>query len=85
VFQKSLDHATVTSYRFDIFASGVNVSTATPQKTADLGKPTPASNGDITVDESSLFSTLATGSYQGTVTAISSTGQSRSSPVSFTK
>jgi hypothetical protein len=86
VFTASSDHATnVTSYRFDVFTSGANPATATPVRTANLGKPTPASNGDITVDQSSLFTGLAVGNYIATVTAIGPGGSTRSATVSFTR
>jgi hypothetical protein len=86
VFTASSDHATnVTSYRFDVFTSGANPNTATPVATANLGKPTPASNGDITSDQSTLFSNLAPGNYIGTVTAIGPGGSTRSATVSFTR
>jgi regulation of enolase protein 1 (concanavalin A-like superfamily) len=86
VFTASSDHATnVTSYRFDVFTSGANPATATPVATANLGKPTPASNGDITSDQSTLFSNLAPGNYIATVTAIGPGGSTRSATVSFTR
>ena len=70
VFTASSDHATnVTSYRFDVFTSTANPSTATPVATANLGKPAPAANNDITSDQSTLFSNLAAGNYIATVTA----------------
>jgi regulation of enolase protein 1 (concanavalin A-like superfamily) len=85
-FQKSADHATlVTSYRLDVFASTANPSTATPVKSVSLGKPSPDSTGLITVDESSFFSALASGSYLATVSAIGSGGTSRSAAVAFTR
>jgi hypothetical protein len=85
-FQKSADHATlVTSYRLNIYANGANPATATPIKTANLGKPAPDSSGNITVDESSFFSSLATGTYVATVSAIGSGGSSQSSAVTFTR
>jgi hypothetical protein len=86
VFQKSADHATlVTSYRLDVFANGANVASATPVATSNLGKPTPASNGDITVDRATFFSALARGTYVATVSAIGSSGQSRSAAITFTR
>jgi chitinase len=85
VFQKSVDHATVTSYRLDIFASGANPATATPVATSDLGKPTPATNGDITVDRATFFSALAVGNYVATVSAIGTSGSSRSASVTFSR
>jgi hypothetical protein len=86
VFQKSADHATlVTSYRFDIFSSSANPATATPLRSVNLGKPTPAANGDITIDESSVLTALAAGTYQATVSAIGAAGESRSAPVTFVR
>jgi regulation of enolase protein 1 (concanavalin A-like superfamily) len=85
VFQKSVDHTAVTSYRLDVFASGANPATATPVATSDLGKPTPASNGDITVDRASFFSALAVGNYVATVSAIGTGGSSRSASVTFSR
>jgi hypothetical protein len=84
-FHASADHATVTSYRFDVFASGANPATATPVATANLGKPAPDANGDITSNQATLFSGLAAGNYQATVTAIASGGSSRSAAVTFTR
>jgi hypothetical protein len=84
-FQKSVDHATVTSYRLDIFASGANPATATPVAASSLGKPTPAANGDITVNQATFFSALAVGNYVATVTAIAPGGSSRSAPVTFSR
>jgi chitinase len=88
VFQASADHSTtlVSSYRLEIFASGANPGTATPIATSDLGKPAPATSGDITVDRATFFSGLATGSYLATVSAIGPGGTARSTPaVVFTR
>jgi chitinase len=86
VFTASSDHATnVTSYRFDVFTSTANPATATPVATANLGKPTPAANNDITVDQSTLFANLAPGSYIATVTAIGPGGSTRSATIAFTR
>src|SRR5262249_31112631 len=84
-FQASTDQATVTSYRLDIFASGANPATATPMASSDLGKPTPSATNDITVDRSAFFSSLAPGTYQATVWAISPSGSSQSVAVTFTR
>jgi hypothetical protein len=84
-FQASADHAAVTSYRLDVFASGANPSTATPVATSDLAKPAPDANGDITVNRATFFSNLATGTYQATVSAIGSGGSSRSTAVTFSR
>ena len=86
VFTASANHATsVTSYRFKVFAAGANPATATPITSSDLGKPTPAANGDITVDRSALFNALAAGSYLATVTAIGPAGQTQGAPATFTR
>lgn len=83
-FTASSDHATnVTSYLFEVFANGANPATATPVATSDLGKPTPAADGTITVDRATLFSTLAAGTYVATVSAIGPGGRTRSSAVTF--
>ena len=85
-FNASPDHTTlVSSYRFDVFQSGANPATATPVATLNLGKPTPDANGIITVDALSFFTSLAAGNYIATVSAIGSSGSSRSAAVSFTR
>jgi hypothetical protein len=86
VFAASSDHATnVTKYTLKVFAAGANTATATPVATSDLGKPTPASNGDITVDRATFFTALAVGNYVATVTAVGPGGQTASGSVSFTR
>jgi hypothetical protein len=85
VFQRSVDHAVVTSYLLEVFAAGANPATATPIATSNLGKPTPATNGDITVDRATFFAALAPGTYQATVSSINSNGRSRSAPVDFSR
>lgn len=86
VFTASSNHSTsVTNYVLKVFSASANPSTATPIATSDLGKPTPASNGDITVDRASFFSGLAAGNYQATVTAVGSGGQAQSTAVTFTR
>jgi regulation of enolase protein 1 (concanavalin A-like superfamily) len=85
VFHASADDSIVTSYRFDVFASGADPNTATPIATADLGKPAPDANGDITSDQSALFNALAAGNYLATVTAVGSGGSGRSAAVTFTR
>lgn len=86
VFTASSDHATnVTSYTLKVYAAGANPSTATAIATSNLGKPTPASNGDITVDRATFFSNLAAGNYIATVTAVGPGGQTQSSSVTFTR
>jgi regulation of enolase protein 1 (concanavalin A-like superfamily) len=85
VFHASVDHATLTSYRLDVFASGADPNTATAVATSNLGKPTPDGSGDITVDRATLFSGLAVGNYVATVSAIGTGGSSRSASVTFSR
>jgi hypothetical protein len=86
VFTASPDHATkVTSYVLKVYAATANTATATPLATSSMGKPAPATNGDITVDRATFFSGLAAGTYQATVTAVGTGGQTQSTPVTFTR
>ena len=86
VFTASADHATnVTSYFFEVFASGANPATATAIASSDLGKPTPAANNEISVDRSALFTGLAPGNYVATVTAVGPGGRTRGTAVTFTR
>ena len=86
VFTASTNHATsVTNYVLKVFTSTANPATATPLATSDLGKPAPASSGDITVDRSSFFGALTAGTYRATVTAIGPGGQTQSASISFTR
>jgi hypothetical protein len=86
VFTASADHETnVDSYRLDVFASGQNPATATPLSSSDLGKPTPDTNGDISVDITAFIGALASGNYTLTVTAIGPGGTTRSAPFAFTR
>jgi hypothetical protein len=86
VFGASSTHATsVTNYQLRVFAAGANPATATPLATSDLGKPTPAANGDITVDRYTFFSALAVGNYAATVMAIGPGGQVQSASITFTR
>ena len=86
IFQKSVDHDTlVASYRLEVFSAGADPNTDTPVAAADLGKPTPDANGDITSDQSALFTALALGDYIATVSAIGAGGSSRSTALTFTR
>ena len=86
VFAASTDHATkVTSYLLEIFANGADPNTATPVASSDLGKPAPATNGDITVNRATLFSGLANGTYIMTVSSVGPDGRSRSASLTFTR
>jgi hypothetical protein len=85
-FTASADHATsVTSYLLEVFASSANPATATPVAASDLGKPSPGTSGEISVDRSAFFSALPVGSYMATVTAIGPGGRTRSAAVTFTR
>jgi regulation of enolase protein 1 (concanavalin A-like superfamily) len=78
LFTPSADDSTnVTSYRVDIFTVGVNPSTATPVKTQNVGKPT-ITNGDMVVDLMPIITSISSGSYFCTVTAIGPGGSTRS-------
>ena len=86
VFTASADHATkVTSYVLKIYAASANPATATPLATSSMGKPAPATNGDISVDRATFFAGLAAGSYQATVTAVGTGGQTQSAAIAFTR
>jgi hypothetical protein len=86
VFTASPDHNTlVTSYLFEVFASGANPETATPLATSDLGKPAPDASNEITVDRAAFFNALAPGTYVATVSAIGTGGRGRSASVTFTR
>lgn len=86
VFAASSDHSTnVTSYLLEVFKSSANPSTSTPVASSDLGKPKPASNGEITVDRGTFFSNLAAGSYLATVTAIGPGGRTRSASIALSR
>ena len=85
MFRASLDHATLTSYRVEVFTAGVDPGTTAAIATIDVGKPTPDAANDITVSIASLFQPLAPGNYQLTVAAVNGTEFTRSTPVAFTK
>lgn len=85
-FTASKDHSTlVTKYVLEVYAAGATPGSSTPRATSDLGKPTPSSTGEITVDRSAFFQALAPGNYIATVSAVGSSGTARSSSVSFTR
>jgi hypothetical protein len=78
-FTPPADHATaVTSYLLEIFNAGANPSTATPVRTVNIGKPS-ITNGEIRVDVSSTIQPLTAGNYFATISAIRSSGSTRSS------
>jgi regulation of enolase protein 1 (concanavalin A-like superfamily) len=86
-FTASTDHSTtmVTGYRLEIFDASATPSSASPIATSDLGKPTPETNSEITVDRATFFSGLATGTYQATVSAYGPGGSTRGTAVTFTR
>jgi hypothetical protein len=86
VFTASADHSTnVSSYTVAIYRSADPV-TGSPVATRDLGKPTPASNGDISVNISTLVDPLPAGTYKAVVRALGPGGTTASTPSSnFTK
>jgi hypothetical protein len=82
----STDHDdTVTSYLLEVFASGADPETASPVASSSLGKPTPDTNREISVDRASFFAALAPGNYIATVKAIGSDSTARSTAVVFTR
>ena len=85
VFTPSTDHSTLQRYQLEIFLAGTSPLIASPVATRDLGKPAIV-NGECSVDISQTVLALLPGSYVATVTAVSSTGSTRSalSPV-FTR
>jgi regulation of enolase protein 1 (concanavalin A-like superfamily) len=86
VFQASADHAKlVKSYRLDVFANGAKPGSSSPVASSNLGKPTPDANKTITVDRTTFFSALAHATYIATVSAIGSSGENRSSAITFTR
>lgn len=80
VFSASSNHDTsVDRYVVDFYPSGANPATANPVGTRDVGKP-PVVNGECRADVSAVILGLVPGQYFATVTALSSSGQARSSP-----
>ena len=85
VFVASRDHNTlVNSYLLEIFAPGVNTSTATPIASRNLGKPSVV-NGECKADVTTTIGALPPGTYQATVAAVGAAGKVRSAPFSFTR
>jgi regulation of enolase protein 1 (concanavalin A-like superfamily) len=85
-FTASTDHHTLLEYYvLEIFTAGSTPGQSTPVTTSNLGKPTPAANGDVTVDRSALFEALAPGNYIATVMAVGNGSTARATPVSFTR
>jgi YVTN family beta-propeller protein len=78
-FTASPDDAAVSRYVLEIFATGVDVNTAAPAQSADLGKP-PVVNGQYSADISATLRALTSGTYVATVSAVASAGTARSAP-----
>ena len=85
VFQASADHASVTSYLLEVFANGADPDTDTAVASSDLGKPAPDGAGDISVDRTAFFDSLAAGTYVVTVSAMGPGGPARSNAVTFVR
>jgi regulation of enolase protein 1 (concanavalin A-like superfamily) len=79
VWVPSPDHSTVSTYMIEVFLAGVDITTANPVATRDVGKPA-IINGECSADFSTLLSVLPSGSYVATITAISGGGTARSAP-----
>ena len=84
-FTASADHATVTRYVMDVYISTAIIGVTLPLTSSDLGKPTPNSANEIIVDRTSLLNSLLPGIYRITVSAVGTSGSSRSAPYSFTR
>ena len=85
-FTASTDNATVTSYEIDVFAAGVDTTTATPVASINGGHPAPDASNTVTISAPAFFAALAPGNYQLTVSALSPSGVGRSTPpVAFTR
>jgi regulation of enolase protein 1 (concanavalin A-like superfamily) len=86
-FQASADHSTsvVTNYVLEVFVNTADLAAHLPLTSSDLGKPAPDTNGDISVDQSSLFTALPTGTYFATVSAVGPGGVGQSTSVTFTR
>ena len=83
-FTPSPDHGTlVQRYVFEVFTASTGPSGA-PIASQDLGLPS-IEAGEISADISATLAALPSGSYVATVTAIGSSGEGASEPVSFTR
>ena len=86
VFVASAEHDTwVTRYVLEIYLSDATPGISAPVVTSDLGKPSAAWNGEITVDQSALFLALAPGNYVASIVASGEGGSSRSETASFSR
>jgi hypothetical protein len=79
-FAPPADHASgVSSYLLEIFNAGADPSTTPPVRTLNIGKPSIV-NAEIRVDVSSSILPLPAGNYFATMSAIRSSGSTRSTP-----
>jgi hypothetical protein len=86
IFTASADHdAMVTNYLLEVFTIGTDPNTGSAIASADIGKPAPDANGDITIDETSFFDALSPGRYTVTVAAVWDDGTTRSDPITYTR
>ena len=85
-FTASVNHdAAVTSYLLEVFVAGADPKTGTPIALSNLGKPTPAAGGLITVDRSAFFTAMAPGTYVAAVSAIGPGGKTVGVGITFTR
>jgi regulation of enolase protein 1 (concanavalin A-like superfamily) len=79
------DAALATSFVVEFFAATADPHTAAPVAKMSLGKPPLDALGNATVDITSVFNSLAKGSYLATVGAVWSGGVARSTALTVTK
>jgi hypothetical protein len=86
VFTASTDHdRLVETYVLEIYREGETPGVSNPVAIRDLRKPMPEANGDIAVNCSALFQTLAPGRYLATVMAVGRRDSARSATVPFNR
>jgi hypothetical protein len=80
IFNPSPDHnSLVQRYVLDVFPAGVDVTSANPVASIDLGKPA-ILNGECRSDISSFINSLGSGTYVATVSAVGAGGSGQSAP-----
>jgi hypothetical protein len=84
-FTASATHALVVRYVLEVYGAGATPGVSSPVATSDLGKPAPASNGDISVDRATFFAALPAGNYVAAVVAVGSSATARSASITFTR
>jgi chitinase len=86
IFTASADHdRLVETYLLEVYREGATPGVSSPVATRDLRKPTPDANGDIAVNSSALFGTLAPGKYLAVVVAVGRRDSARSEAVPFSR